>query len=946
MVEHPIRFGIIGCAKIATKVARAINLAPNSRLYAVGSHSIDKAKSFAAINGLSDTVKLYGSYDQVLDDPCVDVVYLPLPTSLHVHWAVLAARKKKHLLLEKPTALDVTELDRILEACESNGVQFMDGSMWLHHPRTVKMKEMLFDSVMLLALLNIRICVAWHDMSIPNSKIYTACSVIGISLTKQHETVHNDHLSDKSRKEEGILFPSEENEESKAKTVNAPILATDRETDNVIQNVLESLQDQDPSKTSENKVEKSGKKTRRKRSSGAKSIPELQTEDENVSCKNVNLAIDGTRELEVDASSILTKKNLAKTSTEHQFGTGNIEGIVVDMPKGTSTCLNAKSFIGMKNLMLLKIRNVDLSEDLEYLPNKLQYLEWHECPLKNLPPKFQAQKLLELNLCCSQINYLWTGRKAFEELKTIKLSYSRNLIETPDFTRVPNLEMLDLEGCRILCKVHKSVGSLRLLTVLNLKNCENLESFPSNVDGLKALKILNLQGCSKLEKLPENLGELEYLEELDAGRTAITQVPPSIVGLTNLKMLSFCGHKVKHNQWGTLVTAISGFSSLVWPRRNRNFMGLSLPSLAGLFNLTKLDLSDCNLTDGALPNDLGSLCSLTELDLSNNYFVILPESINQLSKLKILRVQNCQNLKTLPELPSKLSFVRAGDCPLLEDLLSMLRGGTSPNFTLHLFNCFKLLENQGQQNNLAVMLLKRYLQQPVNRTSLFDIPLPGSEIPEWFSCRSNGNEVAIGLPDNWLNDEFMGIAMCGVFAPVPADLNNGFKRMSFGMSLMRNVHHFNFVIREGFTTVKSDLLWLIYVSRLRFENDYSYDTTSDEDSSDYNFASEIAPVSRSTCIHARFDPKSKVIKCGIRPVYKQDLEDFQELPATEGSTFHQNHSCSIPAQVKSGRDPWISYPWYSCRWLSFTLPNISRYYREEIYYDSEKGNQVSRRHEL
>ncbi|KAK0592877.1 hypothetical protein LWI29_027085 [Acer saccharum] len=149
MAENPIGFGIIGCAKIATKVARAIDLAPNSRLYAVGSRSINKAKSFAAVNGLSDTVKLYGSYDQVLDDPCVDVVYLPLPTSLHVHWAELAARKKKHLLLEKPTALDVTELDRILEACESNGVQFMDGSMWLHHPRTVKMKEMLFDSGLL-----------------------------------------------------------------------------------------------------------------------------------------------------------------------------------------------------------------------------------------------------------------------------------------------------------------------------------------------------------------------------------------------------------------------------------------------------------------------------------------------------------------------------------------------------------------------------------------------------------------------------------------------------------------------------------------------------------------------------------------------------------------------------------------------------------------------------
>ncbi|KAK0592012.1 hypothetical protein LWI29_011871 [Acer saccharum] len=631
-------------------------------------------------------------------------------------------------------------------------------------------------------------------------------------------------------------------------------------------------------------------------------------------------------------------------------GTRNVEGIVVHIPKkGTSTCLNAKSFIGMKNLMLLKISNVNLSEDLEYLPNKLRYLEWHGCPLKNLPPNFQAQKLVELNLCYSQINYLWMGRKAFKELKTIKLSHSCNLIETPDFTEVPNLEMLDLEGCRILCKLHESVGSLRLLTVLNLKNCENLESFPSNiVDGLEALKILNLQGCSKLEKLPENLGELENLEELDAGRTAITQVPPSIVRLTNLKMLSFRGHRVKHNRRGTLVAAIAEFSSLVWPRRNRNLMELPLPSLAGLFNLTKLDLSDCNLTDGALPNDLGSLCSLTVLNLSNNYFVSLPESINQLSKLKKLCVQNCQNLKSLPELPSKLSFVLAEDCPLLEDLSSMLRGGTSPNLSLHLYNCFKLLENHGQQNNLAVMLLKQYLQQPVNCTSLFDIPLPGSEIPEWFSCRSDGDEVAIGLPDNWLNDEFMGIAMCGVFAPNPdVDSDDGEDSDGdmtvFRMSLISNDYEFGFIIPEGFRSVKSDILWLTYVSRLRFEHDYSIklpcdDTSSDDDSSDY-IASEIAPgittVSGSTCIHAKLKrrsntvyPKSNVIKCGIRLVYKQDLEDFQELPTAKGSTFHQNHKCvgqigrPIPSKLTCGR--------------SFTNP-LQESDRDQFYHLIELG---------
>ncbi|RZC57557.1 hypothetical protein C5167_004860, partial [Papaver somniferum] len=134
------------CAQIARKVSRAIGLSNNSTVYAIGSRSFEKAKKFALDNKLPDSVKIYGSYDEVLDDPNVDAVYMPLPTSLHVRWAILAATKKKHLLLEKPTALNTSELDQILEACRLNGVQFMDGTMWLHHPRSPKIKELLADT--------------------------------------------------------------------------------------------------------------------------------------------------------------------------------------------------------------------------------------------------------------------------------------------------------------------------------------------------------------------------------------------------------------------------------------------------------------------------------------------------------------------------------------------------------------------------------------------------------------------------------------------------------------------------------------------------------------------------------------------------------------------------------------------------------------------------------
>ncbi|MBA0624195.1 hypothetical protein Godav_009590 [Gossypium davidsonii] len=145
MADIPIRFGIIGCAEIARKVSRAIQLAPNATVSAVASRSFDKAANFAKANGFPPDTKIYGSYESLLDDPDIDAVYLPLPTSLHLKWAVLTAQKKKHLLTEKPVALSVAEFDQILKACEENGVQIMDGTMWVHNPRTYKMKQFLND---------------------------------------------------------------------------------------------------------------------------------------------------------------------------------------------------------------------------------------------------------------------------------------------------------------------------------------------------------------------------------------------------------------------------------------------------------------------------------------------------------------------------------------------------------------------------------------------------------------------------------------------------------------------------------------------------------------------------------------------------------------------------------------------------------------------------------
>ncbi|CAH2065655.1 unnamed protein product [Thlaspi arvense] len=155
---QPIRIGVMGCAEIARKVSRAIQLAPNAVIAAVASRSLEKAKLFASSNGYPESAKIYGSYESILEDSEVDALYIPLPTSLHVEWAIRAAEKGKHILLEKPVAMNVAEFDKIVLACETNGVQIMDGTMWAHHPRTAKLKEFLFDSERFGQLKNVHSC--------------------------------------------------------------------------------------------------------------------------------------------------------------------------------------------------------------------------------------------------------------------------------------------------------------------------------------------------------------------------------------------------------------------------------------------------------------------------------------------------------------------------------------------------------------------------------------------------------------------------------------------------------------------------------------------------------------------------------------------------------------------------------------------------------------------
>jgi predicted dehydrogenase len=142
-----LRWGILSTAAIARKNWKGIWHSGNSIVTAVASRNAERSRQFIAEcqpeKPFDAAPAALGSYEELLASRDVDAIYVPIPTGLRKEWIVRAAQAGKHILCEKPCAGTVADLRAMIEACQRNRVQFMDGVMFMHNPRLDRIRQAL-----------------------------------------------------------------------------------------------------------------------------------------------------------------------------------------------------------------------------------------------------------------------------------------------------------------------------------------------------------------------------------------------------------------------------------------------------------------------------------------------------------------------------------------------------------------------------------------------------------------------------------------------------------------------------------------------------------------------------------------------------------------------------------------------------------------------------------
>ncbi|MET0973301.1 MAG: Gfo/Idh/MocA family oxidoreductase [Thermoleophilaceae bacterium] len=138
--ERALKLALLSTAGINAKLVAGARLVDEVELVAIGSRDRARAEAQAAELGVE---RALGSYEEVLADPDVDAVYVPLPNSMHVEWSIRALEAGKHVLCEKPMSRRPEEVKRAFDAAERAGRVLAEGFMWRHHPQARRLVDLI-----------------------------------------------------------------------------------------------------------------------------------------------------------------------------------------------------------------------------------------------------------------------------------------------------------------------------------------------------------------------------------------------------------------------------------------------------------------------------------------------------------------------------------------------------------------------------------------------------------------------------------------------------------------------------------------------------------------------------------------------------------------------------------------------------------------------------------
>jgi D-xylose 1-dehydrogenase (NADP+, D-xylono-1,5-lactone-forming) len=135
-----LNWGFLSTARISRALIPPLQVSKRNTLLAVASRSQEAAEAYSKEQRIP---RAHGSYEALLADPEIDVIYNPLPNHLHAEWTVRAVQAGKHVLCEKPLALTVDEVDAIKSAAQKHGRVVAEAFMYRHHPKTLKAQEIV-----------------------------------------------------------------------------------------------------------------------------------------------------------------------------------------------------------------------------------------------------------------------------------------------------------------------------------------------------------------------------------------------------------------------------------------------------------------------------------------------------------------------------------------------------------------------------------------------------------------------------------------------------------------------------------------------------------------------------------------------------------------------------------------------------------------------------------